>query len=223
MTTRGHHGILLTSDSGDPYWDYVVSVINDFGADGSTDWTDEKGHIWTPNGDVVVDRDNPSFPEGAMLFDGSGDYVDAEPSADWQFGTSPFCIEGFCLVTGSGNRAISSFLSNNTYYIDGFNNQYFYDGSINVLSGGGFSAGSRRHFALTRDELGVGRLFEQGALMAAGTLTINVSSTNFRWGAATGGSPSSFFSGLIGRRRITKGVARYTAAFTPPSGPFPTS
>lgn len=223
MTTRGHHGILLASDSRDPYWDYVVSVINDFGDDGSTDWTDEKGHIWTPSGDVVVDRDNPSFPEGAMLFDGSGDYVDGEASSDWQFGTGAFCIEAFCLVTGSGNRAISSFLSNNSHYVDGFNNQYFYDGSSNVLNGGVFFTGVRRHVAFTRDEFGMGRLFEEGVLRAASPWSGDVSSTNFRWGAAAGVSPSGFFSGLIGRRRITKGVARYTAAFTPPSGPFPTS
>ncbi len=39
----------------------------------------------------------------------------------------------------------------------------------------------------------------------------------------TGGSGGNYFNGRISSVRLTKGTARYTAAFTPPTLPFPTS
>ncbi len=40
-------------------------------------------------------------------------------------------------------------------------------------------------------------------------------------GAPGAPNPDSYFRGYIDEARITKGVARYTANFTPPTGPFP--
>lgn len=205
---------------GDPYFAYVVSLINDFGADGSTDWTDEMGHVWTPTGSPVVDRDNPAFPDGAILHNGSTDYIDAGASSDFTF-PGAFCWEVFLEVSPMvTNRAICSVKSNWTWYVGSSGNIYFYDGSSNVIAGGAFPDSDPGHLALTRDASNNLRMWHHGLLIGSSVWAGDIDTTNFRWGAATG-TPTSFFNGPQGRRRITNGVPRYTVPFTPPTGPFP--
>ena len=80
---------------------------------------------------------------------------------------------------------------------------------------------SWRHVALTRSGSTV-RLFYDGTGQSLGTLsgTINSSNNPIRIGASrhTGGQHLNCY---IDDVRITKGVARYTANFTPPTAAFP--
>ena len=75
---------------------------------------------------------------------------------------------------------------------------------------------------------GVRRLFLNGALLSGSTNTIGAGSpaAQTHGNALTvGRTPTTAYplglNGYIDELRITKGVARYTAAFTPPAGPFP--
>lgn len=73
------------------------------------------------------------------------------------------------------------------------------------------------HVAVTRsgDQL---RLFQDGVLLGATTNTEPFSQNGF-WIASANGS--EVFKGYIDEVRVTKGVARYTEAFSPPTNAFP--
>ena len=54
------------------------------------------------------------------------------------------------------------------------------------------------------------------------TDTLNYIASPVRIGDGNDGvSPTASFSGYIDDFRITKGIARYTSNFTPPTAPFP--
>ena len=83
------------------------------------------------------------------------------------------------------------------------------------------------HWAIVRSGTAV-NVYRNGASIASGT-TSAVLTASGTSGAGTGGiflgdsvhSPGRHWDGYISDLRITKGVARYTANFTPPTAPFP--
>lgn len=94
---------------------------------------------------------------------------------------------------------------------------YINEASNNVSTS--ITTGAWHHVAWAR-ESGTVRVFLDGALVGsytnsgsipAGDLLVGVSQHN-------GGE---YLNGYIDELRLTKGIARYTAAFTPPSAPFP--
>lgn len=96
--------------------------------------------------------------------------------------------------------------------------ELFINGANNNASST-ITTGEWHHVAWSR-ESGTVRVFLDGALVGsytssgsipAGDLLVGVSQHN-------GGE---YLNGYIDELRLTKGVARYTAAFTPPSAPFP--
>jgi hypothetical protein len=75
---------------------------------------------------------------------------------------------------------------------------------------------------------GTRRLFLNGSLIAGTTVTVGSGATainsigsNLRVGQTANNAYSIPLNGYIDDLRITKGVARYTANFTPPTAPFP--
>jgi Concanavalin A-like lectin/glucanases superfamily len=71
------------------------------GADGSTTFTDVMGHTLTPSGNVQIDTAQSKFGGASALFDGSGDYLSIADSADWNFGSGNFTIEAWVRATTS--------------------------------------------------------------------------------------------------------------------------
>jgi hypothetical protein len=71
------------------------------------------------------------------------------------------------------------------------------------------------HLAYSRSS-GTGRLFINGILVASASDSTNYTSTSF----TVGGISTQYFNGYIQDLRVTRGVARYTATFTPPTAAF---
>jgi hypothetical protein len=94
-----------------------------------------------------------------------------------------------------------------------------------TTSGFTFSTNTWYHVAVSRTA-GVVKIFVNGVeyFSGANTLSYNIQNTYVAVGARqlTSGVESygEFFSGYIDELRVTKGIGRYTAAFTPPSTPF---
>ena len=174
-------------------------------------------------GDARVVTSTKKFGTGSMYFDGSGDVISLLSSDMLTIGTGDFTVEAWInpgsqpgaygtivgaaaaggMVLTLRGAGTSSGIGLNPYGSgDIFNYSYT------------FTQGTWVHIAVTR--LGTSlRIFINGTQLSS-TVT---NSTN--WGAITrigaidsGGSQN--FLGYIDDLRITKGVARYTANFTPP-------
>jgi hypothetical protein len=101
---------------------------------------------------------------------------------------------------------------------------------LNVsLPGGGLtastaiSANTWVHFAATRSGTTV-RLFRNGALDGTATISGQAGSNSITIGnQAPGLGNNNYLIGYLDDIRLTKGVARYTTSFTPPTAAFPNS
>ena len=83
---------------------YTKALLHFDGADESTTFTDESGKTWTAQDNAQLDTSVKKFGTASGLFDGTGDYVDSEVSADFGFGTDDFTVD-FWMKSGqsSGN------------------------------------------------------------------------------------------------------------------------
>ncbi|MBK6587935.1 MAG: LamG domain-containing protein [Acidobacteria bacterium] len=92
---------------------------------------------------------------------------------------------------------------------------------MSLVSGSNLSANTWYHLAATRQG-STYRLFVDGTQVATTTssITIHDNANSLYIGTSTDGSTSPV-NGYIDDLRITKGVARYTANFTPPAAAFP--
>lgn len=224
-----------SSNSGDPYWSSVVSLLNFQGADGSTTFTDETGKTWSRTGTPHIEV---SGAESYGVFAGGSDGIYTADSADFDFGGDDFCIEA--IVTPTSLPAAVQHIAGQFGSAPGMSCQLYlwsnqagmavatastgaYDSSFD-LEGGTLSAGARAHVALVRS----GDLFSVyvgGASVRTKTdsRTLFNSSKNFMVSRNDYPSTGQAFAGKIHALRVTKGVPRYTAAFTPPTAPFPNS
>ena len=223
--------VMMASASGvDPYWSNVVSLLHFDGADGSATFTDQKGKIWTHSGTAQLDTDQAKFGASSLLLSGSGgsSLISASASADFD-PAGDYTAEGWIRPSSVSNNAVLTMgTGNNSRITLGISNTigaYLYTavtGSAGVrISGGTVPANTWSHIAATKAS-GMWRLFLSGALIGTSSTNDYPSGSGSAFIGA-GAIGDTLFAGHIDEIRITKGVARYTSAFTPPSAPFPNS
>ena len=66
-------------------------------------------------------------------------------------------------------------------------------------------------------------MFRDGVENGSGTSSINISSSATMGIAGRSANGLNTFNGVLDELRLTKGVARYTSGFTPPTEAFPDS
>jgi hypothetical protein len=174
-------------------------------------------------GDARVSTSVTKYGSGAMYFDGTGDWLSVPSSPNMAFGTGDFTVEcwAYWSATASTGKGIVNLQSSGTFnfYWDGgsYSTNYFVisNRSVNQLTYS-FSPtiNTWYHLAVSRSGLTM-RLFINGVLATSVT-----DSTNYGQGIASiGGDAANAWSwnGYLDDLRITKGIARYTANFTPPT------
>ena len=165
--------------------------------------------------------------DGAVSFDGTGDYLLSGASSDNNLGTGNFTIEGYIYPnSASGTQGIM-----------GIGNavspacQIFYNVSnsqkvrFNVTDGtaiestGTAPAKAWSHFAVVREGTGSNetKIYINGKLEAQGTISTNLTETTLQIGRPNTSSGTEYFNGFISNFRVIKGTALYTANFTPPT------
>ena len=224
------------SGPSDPEFANVSLLLHMDGSNGSTTFTDSSSNAFTGTryGSLAVSTTESKFGGASAAFSGgtSQDALDFADNAAFDFGTGDFTLECWAYLNGTPsnvNALIAKYGNGGNEWIWWVNNSgklMFYTDGGSVTSGASVPTGQWTFLSVTRQS-GTVKVFIGGAQEASGTI-----STDFN-GSATlsvGNYPAfgSFNSGFViavdgylDDVRITKGVARYTAAFTPPTAPFP--
>jgi len=219
----------------DPYFANVSLLLHGDGANGTTTIVDSSPSPKTVTavGNAQISTAQSKFGGASIAFDGTGDYLTSPSNAAFNYAAENFTIEGwFRLNNISSLQTVVSQASFNGSTVDGYairiNNSklgvpYYNNTGGPIFAVGDVSTLSSNtwyHFALTR-EGNVFRLFLNGALESTVTSSISIASNKTLYIGEWEGFTGRNINGYIDDLRITKGVARYTSNFTPPTAPFP--
>lgn len=216
-----------SGSAGDPYWANVVSLLPLTGTNGGTSFPDSTGRVWAPNGGITTSAAQSKFGGGSALFSGS-QFLSSSQSIDFAMGNGDFTIEVFAYVPSSisGDQSIFN-VGLNSGTSSGLRSNALFSGpnsvSYGVTSPAPVSFNAWVHQAACRAS-GIMRVFYDGVAKASGPDSYSyVQGVGFIGAGSSnnGGSVTSYLHAYLNYLRITKGIARYTANFTPPAAPFP--
>lgn len=204
----------------DPDFADVTLLLHMDGTNGSTTFTDSSnnGIAVTANGDAQVSTAQTKFGQAAY-FDGSGDYL-SFGAANLSFGTDDFTVEMWIYPTSSQTAFLADWRlvgSGPSLYIQN-NVLNFYDGgALNLVASSTAAANQWTHVAAVRSG-GTLTLYQDGVSVGSMAMSTNMGGSG---GLTIAKHTTTYYTGYIDDLRITKGVARYTANFTPPTAAFP--
>lgn len=209
------------------------------GANNSTTFTDNSSGALTVtvSGNAKISTAESKFGGASGLFDGTGDWLSIANNAAFQFGTGDFTIEtwfkasaltaNFPVLVANGNATFSGTGSTGAFFIMVSGTPRKIQVGTNttnpiVTSTTTIATATWYHMAVTRSGSTV-RLFVDGVLEATATnsQSLNISNNGLQIGRNGWDGTPSHWNGYMDELRITKGIARYTATFTPPTAPFP--
>ena len=220
----------------DPYRSQVSLLLHGDGANGSTTIVDSSllPKTVTPIGNAQISTaiaDPFGNSTGVIAFDGSGDYLLAPKSLITELGADAFTLEFWVYLNEAKDQSFFNYVwSGNNFFM------------INVLSSGalecwfGHNLGGTwvtssttplstlntwHHVAFCRSgNTFTGYVNGVSALSLSSSVSLNNSAGSYLMiGDYYVGGYN--LNGYIDDIRITKGVARYTSNFTPPTAPFP--
>lgn len=223
--------IANTDPDTDQWWLNTVLALRMDGTHGSTIFTDLKGKTVTPYGNASISSAVSKFGQAAY-FDGTGDYLTLDGSSDFAFGTGDFTVEMWVRPTAVNadyilydSRPASTQGIYPVLYLTSTATIDLFVNSTTVITGAhGITAETWAHVTCCRSS-GVTKIFVNGVQKGSNyTDTNNYLIGTSRPSIGTSGYTLNtvVLNGYIDDLRVTKGVARYTAAFTPSEKPLPT-
>jgi len=175
----------------------------------------------TLNGDVKSSTTQTKYLTSSMAFDGTGDRIEVANSTELQMGTGdftfewwwyptaaaimrPICING----TGAGSWSIIMY-ANQTFDL-AFATSPVFSSAVS------YSINTWEHIAIVREN-GTVTCYVDGISQQSATNTTNLNATTVLGIGYDTAATSQAYQGYMSDVRITKGLARYTANFTPPA------
>lgn len=187
---------------------------------------DETGKVVLETvGDAKVSTSIVKYGNSSMVFDGTGDYLLSPSDPVFDF-PSNFTIEMW-INLANVNSTWQTIISRaygiaggwRLYKNDGNNQLRWYSQSSSVVltTGSTLANNTWHHIAVVRNS-GTVTIFIDGINRGSGTNTTAYTPGNYALEIGSGVVTSTFpMTGYISDLRITNGVARYTANFTPPT------
>ena len=224
----------------DPNYYNSSLLLNCEGANGSTTFTDISASPKTPtvNGDTKISTAQFKSGSAAMLFDGTGDWLEYASDPGFDFGTGDFGIElwwrptgaatDYALVTHAKNTvSTQADVSFGVYHLgsslSGKIQAYVTSGTTDYIINGlsALSANTWHHIWFGRIS-GTLYLYVNGVQQGFTACAASINTASGRtlklgyWRVGSTLSANGYMDGI----RIDKGVGRYTAPFTPSSALF---
>jgi hypothetical protein len=172
--------------------------------------------------------------DGAVAFDGSGDYLSIPNSSDFIPGTNDFTIEGFFYLSAHSTGDTTNLYGINnggglnpkiTVYVDP-NGTLHFDfttaggASLITSSSGTITTGVWYHIAFVRNS-GVFNGYVNGSSVGSSSAGINLTGlTQPFFIGYIGESYGTTLNGFVSNFNFINGTALYTSNFTPPSAPL---
>jgi YD repeat-containing protein len=229
----------------DPYFSSVSVLLRGEGANNSTTIVDSAAAPKTIAawGAAKISTAQKKSGGSSMTFGGDGDYliVPASPGNNFNFGTGDFTVEAWFYLASAGSSYRSLFVmpwgSTNMsirFGDDGFGGRLQFASEATAFAPLYSSehtqaslVGAWHHVAFTRSG-GLARAFLDGNLLTLRNNNFSGSPVT-SWADASNitsvaqayvsNASGQTWHGYIDDVRVTKGVARYTASFTPPTAP----
>jgi len=241
--------IAVDTPNSDQYWNNVVFASHFNGTNGSTTFVDSSnnGLTITPVDNAQISTVNSVFGGASIKFDGSGDYAYVNDTNELELSNEDFTIDlfvnfsGYPDINGSNRYAavLNKYALNNKSWILSIGSPnttaqlseilfaFSTTGSddVNVTVPVSLSLNTWYHIEVVRSGNTL-YIFLDGVLQNAGGSSFNYTAYNgsaqMRIGGLnySGGTYTRWFNGYVDDLRITKGVARHTSNFTPPTSEF---
>lgn len=227
---------------GDGIDEYTVLMLHFNGADGSSNIVDDSSsnHAVTAVGGAQIKTDQYKFGEGSGYFSSAAaSYLTLADSEDFNFAGGDFTVDCWVRLNSlpTGDWSTDFFICDQFFPSRGWGlgiqpSQIFFgwstDGS-NVRSHTcpwSFTVGTWYHVAVVRNGA-ILKIFVNGTQIGTdgniGTdIIYNSTTPNFHIGAGhyTDYHAIGFFNGYIDELRISKGMARWTSDFAPPTSEY---
>ncbi|NBN87547.1 MAG: LamG domain-containing protein [Proteobacteria bacterium] len=213
--------------SGDPYFACNSLLLHMDGSNGSTTFADSSNNAFTvtANGNAQISTTQSKFGGASALFDGTGDYLVSATSAtafnlsdDWtiEFWVYPTLADAvertYVHVNAGGAGGIHIHQNGLVLKVD--------NGLVADYASGNVLTLNQWQYITVVKKSTLIYVFLGGSLLNTRTAQSYASGDRCQIGRYSTGGTTSDFAGYLDDLRITKGIARYTANFTPPTGPF---
>lgn len=222
---------------------YTKVLLHLNGADGGKLFPDDNAggsaHTWNAAGAAVLSTTQKKFGTASYYGDGAvGSYLTTPDSADFPFSNADFTVDlwfypaaGFNgLAGGIAGYGDSFGLLNDSFWLrksiaDNIRADVFFtnSSSITITSTSTFNTQTWNHLALVRYGTGIYMFLngtQEGGTQAVGTKTVCDSITDMRLGAFNNSGLDGTWHGWLDEFRLSAGIARWTANFTPPTEAF---
>jgi len=219
---------------------YTKLLLHMDGANDGTTFTDDSAsaHTVTAVANAVTKTAEKKFGTASAYFDDNSSWLTVPDSDDWTMGSENFTIDCWVKpsVTDTHFPILGQWTSDTNYWrvignhIGGGVHRWSYQ--VNIGSGSqititdtGNITTSWAHLAVVRNG-NVQTLYVNGTSVGtpgAYTGSIDDVASLLYIGAVVQGSGMVDALGYIDELRISKGIARWTAAFTPPTSPYATN
>jgi hypothetical protein len=224
----------LGNTVGDVYFPQTKLLLPFDGVNSATTTNDlsNSNHAATFVGNAQISTAQSKFGGSSLYVDGTGDYLTLLDSSDWDVGNQSFTAECWIYPVASPNQPIIMGQWNNPYswalMFSNNSNRYlrfaFKVGAAynDNISSTAVALNTWSHVALVRDTNNVFNMYLNGVSIYNTTITgtADAAASVFSVG---GNAAGTNFNGYIDSLRFTKGMARYTSTFTPPTTTFLTS
>jgi hypothetical protein len=239
-----HHGLLLAGGGSvvtDPYYANVSLLLHCEGSNGGTTFTDNSPSPKTPTisgtGSITTSTTHAKYGSTGIWVNSATAAVamDYATDAGFGFGSGDFTMEAFVYSnntsslintifdTRDGSHTGICFWMGGGVFSQPANVLGISSNSAVLATGGTVAANTWVHLAIARSGTTLKGFVDGVQAFSITDSRTYASSAPCRFGLDYAATAAQNLLGYVDELRITKGVARYTTGFTPPSSAFPNS